>query len=301
MKNRLQKIKNKGISVRFINIFMMISMLLLCALLLYSNIRLQSECTALKKNMDAGQQQIIESGLSTAAHQIKLQRIWIIGIILVLSVNGVLFYMKITNLTERLVKHTEDGEIPDSGGAYKRRHPAENNHDKSEMHKDTASRFSRRSGPDGANDIGNRREFEKSISTRLAGDEKGCFLLIDVDKLKEINDSYNHDMGDAVLKNVALTVRLGFRNCDDISRLESDEFAVWLSGLSEDSVDCIRKRIAAVNDKLLHPEYGIPPVSISAGAAFSEQGDDFRRLYKKANGALYRVKVGGRCGFEAHV
>lgn len=299
MKNMLRKIKNKGNSIRFIHIFMMISMLLLCALLLYSNIRLQSECTALKKNMDAGQQ-IIESGLAIAAHQIKIQRIWIIGIVLVLCVNEALFYRKITSVTERHVRCAASGESADGGDACELRYPAENYNDKNGKHKNTENRLLGQTDPDGANTIGNRGEFEKSIRTRLAGEEKGRLLLIDVDKLKEINDSYNHDMGDTVLRNVALTVRLCFRNCDDISRLESDEFAVWMRDLSQDSVDCIRQRIASVNDRLLHPEYSIPPVSISAGAAFSETGDDFKSLYKKANGALYRVKVGGRCGFEVY-
>lgn len=165
-------------------------------------------------------------------------------------------------------------------------------------HKNPESQISSYAQAECVTDIANRGDFEKIVGNKLAEKEQGCLLLFDVDKMKEVNDSYSYDMGDAVIRNVAAILKRSFRGGDCTVRLKSDEFAAWLTELSEDNVADIRQWIASVNDRLLHPGDGMPAVSVSVGAAFSEEGDDFKSLYKKANGALYRVKVGGRCGFE---
>ncbi|MCD7726710.1 MAG: GGDEF domain-containing protein [Clostridiales bacterium] len=144
-----------------------------------------------------------------------------------------------------------------------------------------------------------RAEFEEAVGARLAaGEETGCLLLIDVDRLREINGSYGREAGDAVLKDVFAQVRRTFGGCNYAGRLGSDEFALWLAGLSADRAGDIRREIALVNDRLLHSRHGVPPASVSVGGAFGAPGDDFKSLYKKAGGALYKVKVGGRCGLE---
>lgn len=165
-------------------------------------------------------------------------------------------------------------------------------------HKDQESKIPSYAQAERVADIANRVDFEKIVGNKLAEEEQGCLLLLDVDQLKEVNDSYSYDMGDAVIRNVAAILKRSFRQGDCTVRLESDEFAVWLTELSQGNAAEIRQWIASVNDRLLHPGDGIPAVSVSVGAAFSEVGDDYKSLYKKANGALYRVKVGGRCGFE---
>ncbi len=121
------------------------------------------------------------------------------------------------------------------------------------------------------------------------------FLIIDVDKFKLVNDGYGHEVGDQVLKKVAKLLKEGFRATDYPARIGGDEFAVILPNMTADLSAVIEKKIMELNHTLLHPDDGLPQVSLSVGGAFSKSGftDD---LYKKADEALYEVKENGRCG-----
>ena len=121
------------------------------------------------------------------------------------------------------------------------------------------------------------------------------FLIVDVDKFKLVNDGYGHEVGDQVLKKVAKLLKEKFRASDYPARIGGDEFAVILPNVTVDLSMIIEKKITELNDILMHPNDGLPQVSLSVGGAFSESGftDD---LYKKADEALYEVKENGRCG-----
>lgn len=120
-------------------------------------------------------------------------------------------------------------------------------------------------------------------------------MIIDVDKFKQVNDGYGHEMGDRVLKKVAKLLADSFRSTDHPARIGGDEFAVILTDVSYDMKSVVAEKVEAMNEALLHPEDGLPKVSLSVGVAFSRHGfeDD---LYKKADSALYEVKENGRCG-----
>lgn len=120
-------------------------------------------------------------------------------------------------------------------------------------------------------------------------------LIVDVDKFKLVNDGYGHEVGDQVLKKVAAFLKDGFRATDYPARIGGDEFAVILTSMSEEMQGAVERKIAEMNDRLMHPNDGLPQVSLSVGGAFSENGftDD---LYQKADAALYAVKENGRCG-----
>lgn len=143
-----------------------------------------------------------------------------------------------------------------------------------------------------------QRSFEKTVNESLKGRGHGCLLVCDVDRCREINDIYGRDTGELVLWHVVSVLCAVFGECACIGSLGSDAFALWLPAMSRDGVDDIRRRIGAANDRLLHPTGELVPVTISAGAAFYEPGDDYKSLEKKANKALYRVKENGRCGCE---
>lgn len=129
---------------------------------------------------------------------------------------------------------------------------------------------------------------------RVKGGALGL-LIIDVDKFKLINDGYGHEVGDQVLKKVAGFLKDEFRATDYPARIGGDEFAVILTGMTEEMGAVVMRKIGKINESLLHPDDGLPQVSLSVGGAFSEQGftDD---LYKMADAALYVVKENGRCG-----
>lgn len=147
----------------------------------------------------------------------------------------------------------------------------------------------------------NRSTFQRMVEDALAGEHgQGCLLLVDVDHMQEVNDSYGRETGDRVLQAVYATLREYFRGEDGIGRLSEDTFGIWIEGLSADQLGGIRRRIAVVNDRLLHGDRDMPTVTLSAGAALGESGESYKEMYRQAQKVLYRVKEGGRCGCEIY-
>lgn len=126
--------------------------------------------------------------------------------------------------------------------------------------------------------------------------ETCALLLIDVDKFKSVNDTYGHSTGDRALIRVAEILRDNFRDEDYICRIGGDEFAAIMVNAGQKFTDLIRDKITHINETLLHPDDGLPPLSLSVGVAFGRNGRGSARLAKDADVALYRVKDGGRCG-----
>ncbi len=149
--------------------------------------------------------------------------------------------------------------------------------------------------------VAERKYFQKTVEAALQEEGvQGCLLILDVDWMKEINERFGRNTGDRVLQNVAVMLRENFRNCDSIGRLGEDEFALWIRGLSVEHVDGIRRRIAQLNDKLMHLGEDMPVVTLSAGVALGEAGEKFKSLYGRAREVLQRVKERGRCGCEIY-
>ena len=143
----------------------------------------------------------------------------------------------------------------------------------------------------------NRSAFD-SLKNLLKGQGQNIgLLLIDVDKFKQINDTYGHLVGDETLRNVANALTNNFRSDDYCIRLGGDEFAVIFQAHDASIINTIKEKIEAINDKLLHPTGEQPPVSLSAGGAISALGFD-EDLYLRADEALYKVKEGGRRGCQ---
>lgn len=119
--------------------------------------------------------------------------------------------------------------------------------------------------------------------------------LVDVDKFKEINDTYGHVIGDKTLCRIAGLLEHSFRSEDFCIRLGGDEFAIVFKGMTSDFEGIVRAKINSINKQLQEPEGKLPPTSISVGVAFSIQGFQ-DNLYDNADTALYEVKERGRCG-----
>ena len=143
------------------------------------------------------------------------------------------------------------------------------------------------------------KTFERIVKESLKqAREQGCLMTVDVDRFRDVNNLYGQEAGDTVLHHVESVLCDVLGGYADICNPGGDIFVLWLPQIARDSADEMRRRIGVVNDRLLHPDAGIPPVSLSAGAAFCGLGDDNRSLVKRANKALYRVKENGRCGCE---
>ncbi|MBR1829452.1 MAG: diguanylate cyclase [Atopobiaceae bacterium] len=124
-----------------------------------------------------------------------------------------------------------------------------------------------------------------------------ALLLIDVDFFKTVNDTYGHDMGDAVLKKVATIIHHSFRNSDFPCRVGGDEFAVIMTEIGPELRDVVAEKVEHVAEALRDTSDGLPKVSLSIGIAFSEDHQGSENLYRAADRALYEIKQRGRNGY----
>jgi len=129
------------------------------------------------------------------------------------------------------------------------------------------------------------------LRNRRSG-ETGALLLIDLDHFKSINDRFGHPAGDQVLRSVGHAVKSALRAGDLFGRLGGEEFAVWLSGVTEDSAAALAERLRATIGGL-----GLPtcqPVTTSIGWILSLAEGDLDGMLELADRALYDAKRGGR-------
>ncbi len=132
-------------------------------------------------------------------------------------------------------------------------------------------------------------ELLKDSSAPLA------LILVDVDKFKDVNDTYGHIAGDRVLIRVAEHLMACFRETDYVFRIGGDEFAAILPTVKPEKAERIREKLLRANYKLAHPGEGEIPVTLSIGIAFSPGGYQ-DSLFKYADQAMYVVKENGRNG-----
>lgn len=144
--------------------------------------------------------------------------------------------------------------------------------------------------------IGNRRWFEANLQAAFSNpDTFPCtLLLVDTDNFKQVNDSYGHDTGDAVLCAIASMLE---REVDStrqacIARIGGDEFAVLLRNTAEDEAHSIAHRIRTSVAQF--SEGKGYPVTISVGGRTVHQAVPRKDLLEAADAALYRAKAAGR-------
>lgn len=141
----------------------------------------------------------------------------------------------------------------------------------------------------------NRDAFDQFIEL-CSHDANIALLIVDVDEFKQINDRYGHKMGDDVLRRIANLLKVHFRATDCVARIGGDEFSVIVLDIPVSAKKNIERKINSINELLQFPDNGLPVVSISVGAAFSDKGYS-EELYNQADTALYYVKEHGRCGY----
>ncbi|WP_411388750.1 GGDEF domain-containing protein [Pseudomonas sp. MPB23] len=120
-----------------------------------------------------------------------------------------------------------------------------------------------------------------------------CALMLDMDHFKQINDTYGHQAGDQVLRQVGGVISSSFRQADVYGRLGGEEFAVLLPNTSLDTARGIAEHlIGAISHLAAEPVKG---VTASLGVASTQtQDQDLHALMNTADKALYRAKALGR-------
>ncbi len=139
----------------------------------------------------------------------------------------------------------------------------------------------------------NRGSGERKVIDAMANEKTGMLCILDVDKFKDINDDYGHNVGDKVLRGIADVLKLTFRDEDIIFRLGGDEYAVYVMNLSdEEDGRVVMDRVFKEISKMDIPELNGREICVSAGAVFFKEGDkrSFEELYKLADSDVYESK-----------
>lgn len=126
-------------------------------------------------------------------------------------------------------------------------------------------------------------------------------LLVDVDDFKVINDTYGHDTGDKALIRLVRALEGCFRADDHICRIGGDEFVIFMVHANDMQAGLVSSKVDLINQQLAEPEDGLPPFSVSAGAAFGGDVTDTAELFDRADKALYESKGAGKSRLTLHV
>lgn len=146
----------------------------------------------------------------------------------------------------------------------------------------------------------NRRRFraeldqQVALSARYGG--RGAVMVIDVDGLKEVNDSHGHQAGDTLIRGIAAVLRERVRATDVVGRLSGDEFAVLMPRADTAGALQLAEDLRAEVAEGLETGAGATPITISVGITmFGERaGVTAEGLMVAADQAMYRAKAEGR-------
>lgn len=139
-------------------------------------------------------------------------------------------------------------------------------------------------------------QVERELAVARRRGSRLAVVFIDLDYFKHINDTYGHETGDVVLKELASRLAHSVRAIDIVGRLGGDEFVVVLSEVSD------ARDVVALTDKLrlecgrpLHFNGHEVRLAVSMGVSlFPDDARDFRTLLRFADSALYQAKGEGR-------
>lgn len=146
----------------------------------------------------------------------------------------------------------------------------------------------------------NRKHFMEVLASEVARSWRNkhpfSVMMIDTDHFKKYNDTFGHQMGDALLKKIGVIFMESLRNVDYPSRYGGDEFIVLLPEVEKEKALEVAERIRGlVAAKTLSRDTNRVAVTVSIGvAAFPEHGDTPEAIIASADGALYHAKRNGR-------
>ena len=145
----------------------------------------------------------------------------------------------------------------------------------------------------------NKETTQKLIDQKLKNHEHFCFLILDVDDFKSVNDNYGHAVGDKVLKNLSDLFKNHFRQTDIVGRIGGDEFIILIEDehIAESRIQSLLQKVNA----LMIEELQDFKLSISVGMAFApSNGTTFMELYRHADQALYQTKRTGKNNYKIY-
>lgn len=174
------------------------------------------------------------------------------------------------------------------------------NHQLAQMH----VKMQRLAHVDSLSGLPNRRAFfDRAQAIFSTADENGlpaAIMMVDVDSFKDINDTYGHDIGDAVIRAIAGTLRrIVIENVGEdrsvVARIGGEEFAVVVSRLSETRAGLLAEEICRSVRELTSSRHDLClTVTVSVGVAARGPGESIDAVLKFADNAVYAAKRAGR-------
>ena len=138
-------------------------------------------------------------------------------------------------------------------------------------------------------------QLEREYARSRRYDHAFSVVVCDIDHFKRVNDTFSHQMGDAVLREIAQLLRTGVRQGDTVARYGGEEFVLLLP---ETAAPDARRIVARILEgvarhawHVLHPDL---TVTMSAGIADDLSVQSYEKLLGRADAKLYEAKRGGR-------
>jgi len=150
---------------------------------------------------------------------------------------------------------------------------------------------------DGLTGAYNRRFFQEMFEQQVGlANRKGrslCLILFDLDRFKNVNDTYGHAAGDRVLQQTVSLVQGTLRGTDILNRYGGEEFVILLLDTPLDMALLVAERIR--EKRATTPVDGLPqPVTMSLGVAQHHESESPAEFLERTDKLLYRAKDSGR-------
>ena len=144
--------------------------------------------------------------------------------------------------------------------------------------------------------LNNRRFFNESLAKAVSAARRHrqplSLISIDIDHFKKVNDTYGHTMGDLILKEFSLLLKMMVRVEDIACRWGGEEFIVLLPNTTCEAAVILADRMRSSFEQ--YPRTTTPVVTASFGVAQLQEGEDEDALMKRVDDALYQAKHEGR-------
>jgi diguanylate cyclase (GGDEF)-like protein/PAS domain S-box-containing protein len=146
--------------------------------------------------------------------------------------------------------------------------------------------------------LANRRYAEITLNARFEELQRYNWpfgvIFIDIDRFKDVNDRYGHDIGDEALKMIAKTLQNSVRSFDVVGRWGGEEFLAVIANVDREELLATVNRFRALVEESSIPAVPGLRVTISLGATLARTDDEMASILKRVDQLMYESKAAGR-------
>ena len=148
----------------------------------------------------------------------------------------------------------------------------------------------------------NRLACEEVLVDAVKQGDGFAVVFVDLDRFKAVNDTYGHDVGDALLQGVAGRLSHHVRDDDVLARISGDEFVLLIRRIQEEhaAFTLVTKLKAVLDTPFVFGEVSVQTSASMGFCLYPQHGASAEALLKRADQAMYRVKGTGRNGVGSY-